>query len=196
MKDIDKLKKFVFKILRDKLPEELTYHGIHHTESVLEICMAYAKRMDLKNAEKDLLSTAALFHDFGFTKTYDNHEEVSKELMKGILPDWDFTSTEIERISGMIMATKIPQNPKNELEKIIADADLDYLGTDNFYEIGERLYKELVAFNKIKNRDQWNELQIRFLEMHKYHTPFAIKYREPVKQKHLREIQKKKQQNS
>jgi uncharacterized protein len=68
------------------------------------------------------------------------------------------------------------------------DADLDYLGTDQFIPIGEMLFKEFVAMNQIKTRDDWNKLQINFLKGHRYHTPFAQKFREPVKQKHLQNL--------
>lgn len=88
----------------------------------------------------------------------------------------------------MILSTQIPQKPKNIYEQIICDADLDYLGTDQFYTIGETLFQEFKAMGQIKSREDWNKLQINFLKGHSYHTPYAKKYREPVKQKHLQDL--------
>lgn len=189
--NIAKLEEFILKKLSNELSEKLTYHGVHHTISVLENCRQYIRRMEINEKDAFLLETAALMHDTGYLIAVNDHEERSKEYIKGMLPGWNYSSDEIERINGMIEATKIPQKPANVLEQIIGDSDLDYLGTDAFDRISETLYSELFALNKIKNREQWDELQIRFLQSHRYHTPFAKEHREPVKQKHLEDLIRK-----
>ena len=78
-------------------------------------------------------------HDAGFTQTYAGHEDVSCEMAKTLLPQFDFSQEEIDRVVGMIQATKIPQKPKNLLEKILADAALLYLGTMRFKKVGDTL---------------------------------------------------------
>jgi predicted metal-dependent HD superfamily phosphohydrolase len=183
-----KLKKFVLAKLNAELSDKLTYHGVKHTNHVLKVCNDYIKRMQIPASDAYLLRTAALMHDFGFIQTYENHEEVSIIYAKKILPEWNYSEEEIEKIAGMIRATKIPQIPHTISEQILGDADLDYLGTDSFYTIGNKLYRELLAFNKISNEEDWDRVQIRFLKNHHYHTPFAIKHREPVKQKYLKQL--------
>lgn len=91
----------------------------------------------------------------------------------------------------MILATQISQKTKNILEKIICDADLDYLGTNNFYKTGNTLFKEFIAYKVIANEKEWDALQIRFLTNHHYHTEFALKNREPLKQIFLQELKSK-----
>ena len=71
-----------------------------------------------------LLKVAVLYHDLGFTRVYKNHEEVGIEIAQAGITRVRFYRKEIDIIAGMIMATKIPQNPKTQLERIIADADL------------------------------------------------------------------------
>ena len=88
----------------------------------------------------------------------------------------------------MILATRVPQKPTNILEQVMADSDLDYLGTDKFYEIGNSLYRELKAHNRISTEQEWDKFQVDFLRKHNFHTPFAKKYREPVKLQYLNEI--------
>ena len=185
---IDKIKKYVFDRLNNELSDKLTYHGVHHTRSVLKACEEYIKRMNLSEKDAFLLKTAALFHDIGFTQTYDNHEEEGIRMAREILPGWNYSQEDIETIAGIIRATKIPQKPTTIPEQIIGDSDLDYLGTDEFDSIGDTLFEELLSFNKISDRKQWDMLQINFLQNHSYHTPYAKKYREPLKQKHLKEI--------
>jgi HD superfamily phosphodiesterase len=147
--------------------------------------------MHIPSEEAYLLRTAAIMHDTGYIWTFDNHETESINYARKILPGWNYSDSEIERITAMIAATRIPQKPSNILEQIIADSDLDYLGTSSYYKIGIKLYKELLAFNRIANEKEWDQLQVRFLQKHRFHTPFAIKHREPVKQKYLNEILEK-----
>lgn len=186
-----KLKRFIFGKLKTELSEKLTYHGVNHSKYVLLSCEKYIKRMRIPSNEAFLLRSAAIMHDTGYIWTFDNHEDESINYARKILPEWNYTNSEIDRIAAMIAATKIPQKPSNVIEQIIADSDLDYLGTDYFYKIGNKLYNELKAYNRITNEEQWDRLQVSFLQNHRFHTPFAIKHREPVKQKYLNEILEK-----
>jgi uncharacterized protein len=189
--NIGKLKRFIFGKLQAELSEKLTYHGLNHTKYVLLSCEQYIKRMRVTSGEAYLLRTAAILHDTGYIWTFDDHEAESIIYARKILPGWNYSDAEIERIVALIEATKIPQKPSNTVEQIIADSDLDYLGTSSYYKIGNKLYKELLAYNKITSEEQWDRLQVKFLQNHRFHTPFAIKHREPVKQKHLNEILEK-----
>ena len=183
-----KLKRFILQKLRNELSDKLTYHGVNHTKCVLLSCEQYIKRMHIAAGDAYLLRTAAIMHDTGYIWTFDNHENESIKFVMELLPKWNYSDKEIERIVGMISATKIPQTPKNILEQIIGDSDLDYLGSDFFYKIGNKIYNELLAYNKITTEEQWDRLQVKFLQNHQFHTPFAKKHREPVKQKYLNEI--------
>ncbi len=186
-----KLKKEILNLIERDSPAYLTYHGVHHTMLVIETCNLYVQKMNINNDDALLLKTAALFHDIGIPYDYFNHEEKGEEIARELLPEWGYTSPQIDSICGMIKSTKIPQSPKNLLEEILCDSDLDYLGTDMFYEISESLYQELLFFNIVSNVKEWDKLQVKFLKAHNYHTYFAKKYREPVKRKFLLEIKKK-----
>ncbi len=74
------------------------------------------------------------------------------------------------------------------MEEIICDADLDYLGRDDFWEISESLYRELQAYNKVSAEIDWNKLQIAFLERHRYHTEYAMENRQPEKEMRIQEL--------
>lgn len=186
--NIDNLKKIVTEKLHEELPAQLSYHNVAHTLHVYEICQQYIERSELPAEDAYLLRTAALMHDTGFIWSFENHEDHSISYTKELLPAYGYSPIEIEIISNIIAATKIPQRPTTLLEQIIGDADLDYLGTELFYSTGDKLYNELIAMEKISSRKDWNSLQIRFLEKHHYHTAYAQKYREPVKQKFLKEL--------
>jgi predicted metal-dependent HD superfamily phosphohydrolase len=186
--NIGKLKHFITKKLETELSDKLTYHNVKHTLHVLKAVNQYIKRMKIGSYNAHLLRTAAIMHDTGFIWDFDRHEEESINFAVKILPDWNYTNQDIKKITGMINATRKPQKPANILEQILADSDLDYLGTESFYKNGNKLYNELLAFNKISNEEEWDKIQVEFLRDHQYHTPFAIKNRNPVKQKYLKEI--------
>ena len=189
--NIKKLKSFIIKKLETELSKDLSYHCIEHTVHVLKACNQYIKRLKIQPGDAYLLRTSAIMHDTGFLWSFDNHEHESIKYAKNILPSWNYRKSEIDKICGMILATSVPQKPKNLLEQIMADSDLDYLGTNQFYEIGNSLFRELKAHNRISSEKEWDKLQVEFLKNHHFHTPFAKKYREPLKQQYLQEILQK-----
>jgi uncharacterized protein len=188
---IRKLKDFITIKLKQELPAKLSYHGLHHTIDVLNVCNQYIRRMKIKAHDAHLLRSAALLHDVGILWTYNGHEEEGVKYANQILPSYGYSKKDIDKIAGMIMATKIPQRPKTQLEKILCDSDLDYLGTDEFYTIGDTLKKEFISYKIIKNAVEWDRLQVNFLSKHHYHTLFAKKHRAAKKQEYIQEIKKK-----
>lgn len=180
--------KKVMSNLENNLPSWLHYHSPEHTQYVLEKSIFLAQQEGISGRELFLIKVAALYHDLGFIKGREDHEIKSCKIAAEELPEFGVTSEEIRKICGMITATKIPQKPKNKLEKILADADLEYLGTDQFYETSEKLYRELLHSKPNLTRQEWNEIQINFLTHHTYHTPYCRKFCEAKKAEHLSEL--------
>ena len=183
--------KFILNKLAAELPENLYYHSVAHILDVYQAAEQIGKQEGIKNHEMKLLLTAAWFHDSGFLKNPKGHEEESCRIVKKELPGYGYTVADIEKICGLIMATQIPQSPKNHLEQILADADLDYLGRDDFFTIGDKLFNEFMVLSFIKNEEEWNRLQVRFLESHHYFTQTALNLRQAKKQQHLQQIKAK-----
>jgi uncharacterized protein len=190
MRNFAEIEDHVLGKLKRELPKELYYHGVHHTLDVLKSATAIGIEEGISEEEMFLLQVAVLYHDAGFTKVYKNHEEVGCQMAKEDLPNFGFSEKELKIICGMIMATKIPQEPHTPLEEIIADADLEYLGTDRFEEVGRTLFEEIKIFLDVESERQWNIIQMRFLKTHHYFTSFCKKNREEQKQKHLEVIEK------
>ncbi len=180
--------KYVFALLKKKLPDTLYYHGMRHTTNMIKAAMQIAAAENISEEKMNLLRTAVVFHDAGFIYVYKKHEEKSCKMARKILPAFDFSEKQIESICGMIMATKVPQQPKNILEKIIADADLEYLGTDQAPKIAKRLFKELKHRKPSFTKKDWNQMQIAFIQKHKYFTKFCKKNRNPAKLKYLNNL--------
>lgn len=173
------------------LPKELSYHNIEHILDVLEQSQRIAKEEGIDSKEDILLlKTAALYHDSGFLHIYTGHEEASCEIARKELPAFGITGTQLDAISGMIMATKIPQSPKNKLEEIICDADLDYLGRPDFFRIANTLFLEMKNRGIVSNERDWNLIQIKFLKAHHYFTDCNKRQREQQKLNHIKAIEK------
>ncbi len=185
-----KAKSYVFKRLKEELSPDLHYHCIDHTKDVIESATRLAKTENVKGKELTLLKTAALFHDIGFTETYDGHENSSVRIARETLPRFDYSEEEIRVVEGMIMATEIPQSPKTHLEEILADADLDYIGRDDLFVIGQRLQYEWKLRGITTSLKDWHEKQLEFLQNHNYFTESAIKLREKTKQHNIYELEK------
>ena len=188
MKGYIKLRRKITAILETELPDKLYYHALHHTFDVLKACNQYIRREKIKEYDAKLLRIGALLHDIGFTQTYKNHEAKGQEIAEELMSDLGFPKKDIAIVKGLIMATKIPQSPKTYLEKIICDADLDYLGRSDFYDISDQLFTELKDRNILKNLKEWNKIQIDFLEKRQYHTNFARKHRQPAKARRIDEL--------
>ena len=183
--DFQQLKESVIANLRNNLPAHLRYHNYQHTLRVLGVAEFIAGKENISGRELMLIKVGALLHDIGFLNMSKNHEEEGCRIARELLAGYDITEAEQKRICGIIMATKIPQQAHNPSEEVLADADLEYLGTDDFEEIGEGLYQELRHANPALTRAEFNGIQIRFLEAHKYFTGYARQHLDPVKQQHL-----------
>ncbi len=181
-------KSFILKRLRKELSTKLSYHGVHHTLDVLRIAEQLCFMEKVSPYETVLVKTAALYHDAGFIRSNVEHESHSCDIVREYLPGFNYKPEEIERITSMIMATKIPQSPSNFLEEILCDADLDYLGRNDFYTIGNKLFDELKAYNVLDNEESWNRLQLKFLSAHQFFTLSSQTQRKQKKLQHLQEI--------
>lgn len=177
--------------LEKGLSPTLTYHNVPHTLDVLKHVIKISEQEGVTEEDLLLLKVSALYHDIGFLDTYSGHEEKSCEIASIELPAHGFSKNQIEKICGMIWATRVPQEPQTRLEEIICDADLDYLGRDDFFKIGEGLYKEFLIQNIVSNEKDWNMLQVKFLENHHYFTNSSKKSRQAAKQLNLEQVKRK-----
>lgn len=187
--DFESLKDYILDRLRKELDENLAYHSVGHTKDVMRAAVDYAEMEGVNGRELCLLKTAALFHDIGFTKVYKGHEDASIDIAKEVLPNYGYSDKDINTIAGMINATKIPQSPTNHLEEIMADADLDYIGRDDLFMIGQKLQYEWKKVGIISTVREWHEKQLAFLKNHNYFTRSAQKLREEKKQENIRELE-------
>jgi uncharacterized protein len=173
------------------LPPSLSYHSPEHTLDVLEQCERIAQAEGLTNERQlFLLRLAALYHDTGYLHQYSQHEEESCRIFLSDATHLSLSEEDKNDIIHLIMATKVPQQPATLPERILCDADLDYLGREDFSPVGDKLRREFLHYGIIGSNDEWHQRQVQFLTTHQYHTASSRKLREPVKQKNLRSCRK------
>ena len=189
------LKKVILDRLKRELPTTLSYHTVNHTIDVMDAVSNLAKAENINPTDTLLLKTAALFHDTGFLEQYNSNEPLGCELAEEILPQFGYSEEDIKTIKKLIMATKMPQTPSNKLEEIICDADLDYLGRDDFLDISQRLRDELKYHKQEFSDPEWLNFEINFLKKHKYFTKTAQNLRNTQKKEYLNKL-KSELQNS
>jgi class 3 adenylate cyclase/predicted metal-dependent HD superfamily phosphohydrolase len=183
-----KVKQFILKKLERELPDNLFYHGLHHTIDVCDVAAGIALREGMSPEETELIKVAALFHDSGFIKQYDENEIVGCKIARQYLPKFGFEREEIRKINRMITATHTPQRPHNRMEEILADADLDYFGRADFEPIAATLFRELNANGKYISEAGWRQKQIEYLKNHRFFTKTAQETRNKGKQKQLEKL--------
>ena len=168
------------------LDSKYLYHNLHHTERVIKSAIKIGSDYDLNDSEWKVLLTACLLHDYGFIKSHVDHEEIGAELSESILNDYGYSNKEISSVQSLILITKAIAIPNNDLEAIIRDSDLEYLGSNDFEYISEKLKEEWLLCGVVSSESEFYQLQLDFLINHQFHTEFMRKNGKKLKEKNLR----------
>lgn len=191
--DFDYARKYIITKLKALLPEYVEYHDIDHTLNVEKSAIRLAKLEGISKDDLILLRTAVLFHDSGFIFKYDENEEFAKRYASSELPKFGYNKEQINEICEIIEVTKRKSQPKTLLQKIMCDADNDYLGRADYYVKSRKLRHELENRNIFMSEIEWIDFQLEYLEnTHDYFTNTAINIREKGKMNRIKELKKQK----
>ena len=173
---ITEAEKHVVHLLNDKLESAYLYHNLAHTQRVVEKANELAELSNLGPSEKELLLLSTWFHDTGYTEGEENHEEASTAIAEAFLKKHNYPEKDIATVCHLILATKMVYSPKNQLEKIIRDADCSHIGSKNYEEVSSLLRKEWeLTSGETLNEKDWLKKNIDFLTTrHKFHTDEAL----------------------
>ncbi len=175
-------------LLQNQLSAHFYYHSYEHTVYVVQSAEKLAQKESFSEEQKAIVKVAAWFHDVGNIVKPVGHETESCVIAKTFLEKQELETETIELILGCIMATRMPQNPQNDLEKVVCDADLYYLSQPEFLETSLLLRKEWgVLFDRHFSDQDFYEQNIKFLEMHQYWTPYGKNILAQEKQRNITE---------
>ena len=184
--------KHVIRLLNDQLDTSFVYHNLAHTQRVVSKAEELAKLSKLNDHEKECLLLAAWFHDTGFTKGIEKHENASIIIAESFLKEVNYSESNSSIVSQIILATQIDYKPKTQLEKIIRDADCSHIGSKNYMTISELLRKEweLTCDRKLTESEWLNE-NITFLSTkHRFYSDVASANWDKTKGKNLSQLLK------
>ncbi len=154
--------------------EKLVYHNLDHTRDVVKATVQIANHYQLNDKDFFIVYAGAWFHDTGYFEDPANHEQKSAALAGEFLKAQEVPAEVQDAVAQVILSTKMPQKPTNQLENILCDGDLFHLGNENFRKKGKLMHKEAeLLYNKHISKMEWRKKDIAFLESHHYHTDYC-----------------------
>ncbi|WP_421763579.1 HD domain-containing protein [Ekhidna sp.] len=183
------VKDYSVKVLSQELPENMTYHSINHTMDVVASALEIAEQQGLSEEDTEIVHIAAWFHDLGYTKGCESHEKNGAQMARDFLSAQGYASEKITKVADCIMATQMPQKPKNLLERIICDADMMHLADHNYFAKADLLHKEIEKTKVCKiSESEWLKMNQEFLDKHCFFTDYARKNYESAVKENLKKV--------
>ncbi len=188
--DLKKVENYVIDLFNEKLDQKFVYHNVSHTQRVVEKVNELVDGEELNENDVNNLLIAAWFHDLGFIEKIEGHEQISAELAEEFLKSQKVPDDEIKLITELILATQVDYKPKNQLEKIIRDADCAHIGSKNYIDYATLLRKEWELTKDLVLTDkEWTKLNIEFFtNKHQFSSSKASSKWEKQKGKNLAQL--------
>jgi predicted metal-dependent HD superfamily phosphohydrolase len=189
----EKVKQYALAFFNSDQNKQLLYHDLAHTEGVVKAAIQIGNHYQLDDHDFFVVYAAAWFHDLGyFSDNTDRHEHQGAEKAAAYLAELGVDEATINQVKGCINATTVPQTPVTLLEKIVCDADMFHLGTDEFGERNKLMRKECEARqHESIGKEAWRKGSIRLLQAHQFHTDYSRLLLNSKKQENLDKLIKK-----
>lgn len=178
--------KDILKLIIENLPKNIYYHTEKHALNIMNAVEFLGFGEEIYNEDILLLKTAALFHDVGFIERYEDNEEIGARFAKELMPNYGFNQEQIDKVERLIIATKMSHKPQGILEQIMKDADLDYLGRNDFDVISTKLMREFVENKVVSSEQEFKKRQVEFLKSHEFLTDTARSWRVDKKEENIK----------
>jgi len=193
---LKKVDHYIRGLLRHELPEGLKFHIADHTLHPTKGVVASANRIaiseNISEHDRELLITAAYFHDSGYIREYNKNEPIAAEMAGRILKLIGYKPNEVVKVRKMILSTDLEREPKTHLEKILCDADLDHFGREDLFKLDGRLREEWRAEGIDVDDDlKWYKGTLEIIKKHQYYTESQKNLREKGRQKNIKSLLRK-----
>lgn len=188
---LEKAENYALNFIQENKTANYCFHDATHMDDVVSATQEMAAYYKLPEQDRFALVFAAYFHDLGYcVGGADGHEQRSVDLAMNFLQREGIPDELRDKVKGCILATRVPQSPKNLLEEIICDADLFHLGSDAFEMRNQLMHQEAekVVGTKIP-KNQWRQQTIQLLNNHSYYTSYAQRKLIEGKRKHIARLE-------
>ncbi len=167
-----------------------SYHNLEHTYHVYTQADRLAVEAGVSDKEKELLLLAALFHDTGYAQDPYDHENLSADIADDFLQSISYPQQEINTIRQTILATKMGWSGSDILGRLLSDADLSGLASEDYAAHAEKLRKEKnIIFGMNASKKKWRKENLLFLREHSYKTDVGRSFYGPAKLKNLQQLE-------
>ncbi len=166
---------------------KLTYHTIDHTRQIVKNAEIIGTYENLNKDEMNILLTSAWFHDTGYVKNYKGHEKESVAIAVNFLKLKDVEKDICDLVSECILATTLPQKPTNKIAETLCDADMMHMGVEDYFELAEKLRRELKNFGHRKlKKSKFEKESVLFFKKHSFYTNYCRGEISKIKEKNLK----------
>ena len=167
------------------------FHNIRHTQDVVNAVLEIGPRSDLTEDELESAIIAAWLHDIGYVNGAKDHELAAAEKAKALLDQSGAPHKKQMEVAEAILSTKVPQQPKSIICKVLCDADLHHLSTDKAEANAAKLREEWkLVGDKTMSDEEWLRVNLDFMESHRYHTPYGQSVLQQNKKKNVKKLRK------
>jgi len=177
-------------VFSDPVFEHLPFHNLNHVKDVVDAVKVIGMQEALTGEEMEACLTAAWLHDIGYKADIRDHERQSVAMAADIFKRLDTPVGMVAMINNAILSTRMPQNPKSAVDKVLCDADLSHLAGPSCDAKSDLLRKELAGRGKSFADDQWNVFNLAFMQQHQYHTAYGQTVLEEAKRKNIKRLKK------
>lgn len=182
---------FCCTILKNRLDPQLHFHNLQHTQMVVAAVKEIGQQSNLSPQEQETVSIAAWFHDVGYCKTYKGHELESADHAFIFLNIIGMDPQRIQQVMCAILSTRMPQQPRFLLDKILCDADLYHLSVDRYQQVAANLREEWDQKLGLYYTDhEWNRLNYNMMKDHQYWTPYGKTTLQLLKENNMQRLNK------
>jgi predicted metal-dependent HD superfamily phosphohydrolase len=188
---IKKARAFAEQTFSDKSFERRPFHNLSHTAEVVKAAEEIGKQSELNEDELESVIVAAWLHDVGYVEGAKDHELKAEQQARKLLTDWNIGQRKISDITDAIHSTRMPQQPRTLISKVLCDADLYHLASESCQEKADKLRKEWeLTGEKIIPEGNWLTTNLEFMENHLYHTPYGKSVLQQGKKKNIKRVKK------
>jgi hypothetical protein len=179
----------VFGEIMKALPDYLHFHNLEYAQKIYNHSFLLCRAEEVEQDDRLLVRTAALMLYTGLTQTYNSFENRSAVIARDILPEFHYSEEQVDKICNLILSTKEPFEPTNQLEKILIDAKMEFLGQPDYTENLKLLFQELKETGSGLNGQQFKNQQLELLFSFDYFTVAARRLREVSSEKQMRALE-------
>lgn len=188
---IRKARAFAENVFKDKTFENRPFHNLAHTRDVAAAAEEIGNRMELGDDELESAIIAAWLHDIGYLEGEGNHEKKAADKSRELLLSWGASPRKVQEVTEAILSTKVPQQPKTMVSKVVCDADLYHLSSEACIEKSDKLRSEWeLTKNESVTDLLWLKQNLEFMEGHRYHTSYGQTILQEGKKRNIKKIRK------